>query len=112
LRPVQFQYKKDIDNDNCINYGLIAQEVKFVMPHLVKGGNLDSAQQDVEDALSEEGYMVLNYINLVPVLVKAIQEQQAEIEALKAEKARYAELEAKISVLEEKLKILDNMAEK
>ena len=32
----------------------------------------------------ETEYYAMNYSNLIPVLVKAIQEQQAQIQALKA----------------------------
>ena len=51
--------------------GLIAQEVQKVYPELVK-----------EDA---SGYLSVNYDGLVPVLIEALKEQQAEITALQEE---------------------------
>lgn len=66
MRPVRFKWKKDGRED----IGFIAQEMKPVVPEVVKG---------------EEGRMSIGYAGLVPVLARAIQEQQAEIESLKAE---------------------------
>ncbi|MCK5138186.1 MAG: tail fiber domain-containing protein [Bacteroidales bacterium] len=48
--------------------GLIAQEVQEVYPELVGEDN--------------EGYLTLNYTNLIPALIEAIKEQQIEITAL------------------------------
>jgi hypothetical protein len=50
-------------------FGFIAQKLKEVYPELV--------DQD------KEGYLNIDYIGLIPVLVEAIKEQQAQIEALK-----------------------------
>lgn len=52
-------------------YGFIAQKVKEVYPELV--------DQD------KEGYMNVDYIGLIPVLVEAIKEQQAQIKTLSAQ---------------------------
>jgi hypothetical protein len=65
LRPVKFDY---IENDKH-DIGFIAQEYQTVLP-----------DQVVEGA---DGMLSLNQ-NLVPYLVKAMQEQQAIIESLKA----------------------------
>ncbi len=51
--------------------GLIAQEVEKVFPELI-----------VED---NEGFKAVNYNGMIPVLVQALKEQQAEITNLKAE---------------------------
>lgn len=48
--------------------GLIAQEVQEVYPELV--------------GMDNEGYLTLNYIDLIPVLIEAIKEQQIAIEEL------------------------------
>ena len=52
-------------------YGLIAQEVKEVYPELVR--------------TDEDGYMYVDYIGLVPILVDAINHLQAEVSELKGE---------------------------
>ena len=56
LNPVS--YKKI--NSNQFEYGFIAQEIRKVFPEIV-----------YED---KEGYLHINYISLIPLLVKAIQE--------------------------------------
>ena len=65
LRPVEFDY---IENDKH-DIGFIAQEYQTVLPAQVVEGS--------------DGMLSLNQ-NLVPYLVKAMQEQQAIIESLKA----------------------------
>lgn len=68
LRPVTYIHKEDASGRTQL--GFIAQEVKPIVPEVVEG---------------EEGSMGLSYDRLVPVLVNAIKQQQAQIEALKAE---------------------------
>ncbi len=58
-------------SDNSTHLGLIAQDVKEILPDIVK-----------ED---EDGMLGINYTELIPVLINAIQEQQKQIEALKIE---------------------------
>jgi hypothetical protein len=76
LRPVTWNWKAKLDNGQQL--GLIAQEVEAVLPELV------STEKDAEQTKG------LNYIGLVPVTIKAIQEQQAQIED---QQKRIAELE-------------------
>ena len=69
--PVKdFNYKSD---KNKIRYtGLIAQELKAVLPELVLGS---------------EGSYSIDYVKMVPYLLKAIQDQQKEIVQLKQQAA-------------------------
>ena len=84
LRPVSFRW---IDHpDEGLHYGLIAQEVRQVLPDIVSGDEADGAMLGV------------NYGELVPVLVQAVQEQQAEIET---QAEQIADLEARLSALED-----------
>jgi hypothetical protein len=64
LRPVEFDYIKDDKHD----IGFIAQEYQTVLPAQISEG--------------EDGMLSLNQ-NLVPYLVKAIQELKAEVDSLK-----------------------------
>ncbi|MFC1742077.1 tail fiber domain-containing protein, partial [Nanoarchaeota archaeon] len=64
LRPVSYKMK---NGSNHTLLGLIAQEVEDVIPELVRYGN---------------DHYGLVYDGFTPVLTKAIQEQQAEIESL------------------------------
>ena len=67
LRPVSFNWNSDDDNAST-SMGFIAQEVEGVFPKLVMtDGN---------------GYKELNTIGLVPILTKAVQDQQKEIDLL------------------------------
>ena len=67
LNPVAYNWKSNGESDE----GLIAQEVKDFVPNAVT--------QD------EEGYYQMDYSKLVTPLIKAVQEQQGQIEQLKAE---------------------------
>lgn len=67
LRPVSWQWKDTATTQP--NLGLVAQEVEPILPELVL--------HNVDDKNS----LGLNYMGLIPVLVKGIQQQQAQIEA-------------------------------
>jgi hypothetical protein len=67
LNPVNFEWKESKE----IQDGLIAQEVLKIVPNAVTG--------------SEEDYYQMDYSKLVTPLIKAIQEQQEQIDALQSE---------------------------
>jgi hypothetical protein len=73
LEGVSFEFKKDEYPDNGFpdgrHYGVIAQELEKVLPEAVK-----------EDS---DGSKAVAYAEIIPVLIEAIKEQQAEIEELK-----------------------------
>lgn len=87
LIPVSYRYKAQDESDKP-NLGFIAQQVETVLPNLVK---MDP----------ETGYYYVSYEGVIPVTVKAIQEQQVEIEDLKA---KNQELEARLKRLEALIK--------
>jgi hypothetical protein len=70
LRTVKYTWKKD--KTNKVNLGLIAQDVLKVLPEVV------DIQEDEINTLG------VKYTELVPVLVKAIQELSNELNELKA----------------------------
>ena len=81
LNPVSFKYrKKDEDGnytdetDGDIQYGMIAEDVEKVRPDLCFYDEVDGEQE----------LRGIQYSKLVPVMLKAIQELNAEIAALKA----------------------------
>lgn len=51
------------------HYGVIAQELKEIYPDLV-----------IEDA---SGYLSVNYMELIPILIKSVQELKGQVDALK-----------------------------
>jgi hypothetical protein len=65
--------------DDLKQIGLIAQEVEEVFPGLID----EDKQPDIEDGPEGEVYKSVKYSVLVPMLVKAMQEQQEIIENLK-----------------------------
>jgi len=71
LRGVDFDWKEKRDGVHDI--GVIAQEVKKVIPEVV---------QEVED-LVEDTYLSVDYAKLVPVLIEAIKELKEEIDGLR-----------------------------
>lgn len=80
LRPVEYQlkpdstqyiYKEDAKEMTVNHYGLIAQEVQELFPNIVYD---DGA-----------GYLSINYIELIPVLIKSVQELSTEVAELKAQ---------------------------
>lgn len=75
LRPVTYNIAESMNSTKMkLNQiGLIAQEVREVLPTLVSESN------------DESKLLSLNYISIIPVLVKAIQEQQAQIENQQAQ---------------------------
>ncbi|MEQ9105755.1 MAG: tail fiber domain-containing protein [Rhodothermales bacterium] len=66
-----------------IRYGFVAQEMQVYLPELVTNETLTVLPPD-EDALepSLTETLGINYIELIPILVAIVQDQQAQIEAL------------------------------
>ena len=72
LKPVAYYYNPDRgDHGARLQYGFLAEDVNGVLPRLT--------QMDAEGKPNS-----VDILGMVPVLVKAVQEQQAEIVALKA----------------------------
>jgi hypothetical protein len=76
LKPRKFDWKEGKGQDIKNARGFIAQEFETVLPDMIETWR-DPAPE------GEESYKAIN-ANLIPTLVKAIQEQQAIIESLKA----------------------------
>ncbi|MEJ0053954.1 MAG: tail fiber domain-containing protein [bacterium] len=71
LKPVSYHWKTD-DSSAGLKYGFIAQDVEKIFPELVS-------------ADPTTGYKSLSTGGMMPYVVKALQEQQVEIEDLKAQ---------------------------
>lgn len=82
LRPVSYNWKKapSVKSDEKADgvaygpaeesqtqYGFLAQEVEEILPDVVK--------------TNDDGYKLINYTAIIPMLVKAVQELQATVEA-------------------------------
>jgi hypothetical protein len=75
LRTVNFSWKADETNKE--NLGLIAQDVEVVFPQVIDKSKINENKGD------EIEYLGVRYTEMIPVLVKAIQELKAENDALK-----------------------------
>ena len=85
-----YSFKKDEEHTPKI--GVLAQEVQAVFPELVTEG--------------ADGILSVNYQGLVPVLINAINEQDAKIAALEAQNEQLAIASQKIAALEEMVRFL------
>jgi hypothetical protein len=99
LRPVVYDKKNSIlETDyNRHEIGFIAQEIAKVLPSIVTEG------KDADKTLA------VSYTELIPVLTKAIQEQQAQIEALKAKNEQLETVNKATAQLMERVKQMEQM---
>lgn len=79
LRPVHYKYLESVDPEQRLRNGLIAQEVDNVLPNLVVREDVDRDPKTGEIVRNVSDHLALNYMDLIPVLIKSIQEQQEVI---------------------------------
>ena len=72
INPVEYDWKEKRDKAHDI--GVIAQEIEKIIPEVVK---------EHEDLKTEKEFKTVDYGKMVSVLIKAVQEQQQQIEELK-----------------------------
>ncbi len=82
LKTYDFAWK----TDDSRMYGFMAHELQDVLPYLVTG------QKDAVDSNGNIIPQTLDYSKLTPILVKAIQEQEMQINQLKKEKNELQEM--------------------
>ena len=83
LRPVHYRHKMDND-DEALSNGIIAQELEQALLDCgVEKNSLLMLQHKPNEKENESQYWV-DYTKMIPILIKSIQEQQAQIEELKA----------------------------
>lgn len=85
MEPVSYKWKKG-NADNQL--GFIAQDMEEVIPEVVSHHIMTPEQLTIvktEGREPSEDMYAMNYAKLIPVLVKAIQEQQEQIQVLKIE---------------------------
>lgn len=124
LRPTTYTFDREKYNfmhlDQGLNHGFIAQEVEEIFPELIKQNvhpvSEKPAFSDVEGEImvDENGsevfkYKSVNYVMLIPVLTKAIQEQQVQLEE---EKSRNDALAAELNEIKAQLATLTGSSDK
>ncbi len=88
MNPVSYHWIKD---DGNTHLGFLAQELEQVLPEVVRKPEVNRTTTDGRTPAKGEDLYAVNYSEIIPVLVKAIQEQQNQIR----------DLEQKIKVLEQ-----------
>jgi hypothetical protein len=84
MRPVSYNWTEHPEQGKKL--GLIAQDILTLIPEVVKTFDYQPTEEDPEITDRVElDRLGIYYSNLIPVLIKAIQEQQAEIEKLKSQ---------------------------
>jgi hypothetical protein len=87
LVPIRYRFREGASDPRDRKIGLSAQAVEPLFPELVRRG--------------PDGYLSVAYADLSAVLVRAIQEQQGQIEALRTELAALrAEIAQRLAVLD------------
>jgi hypothetical protein len=86
MRPVKYRWA-NVALGTEVHLGFLAQEMEQIAPEVV-------IHEKEADGVDSYG---MKYVELIPVLTKAIQEQQTQIEALRAENTA---LQAKVTALE------------
>ena len=75
LKPVKFKYNKKLPelkkNDNRFHIGFIAQDLTKIFP-----------MDEFAIVGEKDGYLYVNYHELIPILVMALKEQKVRIEEL------------------------------
>ncbi|MBK7212375.1 MAG: tail fiber domain-containing protein [Bacteroidales bacterium] len=90
LKPVSFEWKNDANRIGTgRNLGFVAQELEKVIPDAVvhsvaSAEEIRNAAEAGKGEIEKDSYGV-KYAEIIPVLVKAIQDQQAQIEKLQSE---------------------------
>jgi hypothetical protein len=99
LNPVEYEKKNTIQDSVYDRHeiGFIAQEVAKVLPSLVTEG------KDTNKTLA------VSYTELIPVLTKAIQELNTQVETLKSENNELKESKAVTAQLIERVKQMEQM---
>ncbi|MCF2491454.1 tail fiber domain-containing protein [Dyadobacter sp. CY347] len=101
LKPVSYEKKEAINNSeyNKKEIGFIAQEVQKILPQLVTEG------KDADKTLA------LDYNSLIPVLTRAIQEQQQLIEAQSTKlQSQARKLDTQSALLDTQSALLDTQS--
>jgi len=88
LQPKTYAFDKSQTTMNLPEgeqFGFLAQDLQEVFPNLVhKQKHIENPTEKKEDIITKE-YNSVDYMSLIPVLTKALQEQQVMIEELKKE---------------------------
>jgi hypothetical protein len=86
LKPKSFRFRTEDKENAKMNLpegnhvGLIAEDLQEVFPELVRPVTV--TDEDKDKTIATRTILAVNYVELIPVLIKAIQEQQQQIAEL------------------------------
>lgn len=112
LNPVTYNFDlqkyPNMGLNEEMEYGFIAQEVREVLPEIVRDKNLNTnatseikLKQSIEN--NNEQFVVMDYTRIIPILTKAVKEQQSIIDT---QNTKIQDLETKLLLLESKVNTL------
>ena len=84
IKPKEYRFKK-IDGYTLPTgkqVGMIAQELEKEFPELIKHSKVLKNPNDNTTSNDNEEYLMVNYVDLIPYIIKGIQEQQILIDSL------------------------------
>ncbi len=110
LRPVSYFWKEGRPGDSR-RIGFIAQDLQTVLPEVVRDREwVATDAEGIHGAWKPTERLGVAYSEIMPVAVAAIQEQQVQIEALKAEnESLRAQLQQKTAGMEARLSALEQL---
>jgi hypothetical protein len=101
LKPKEYEYKHDgtyklMNLPEGKRFGLIAEDVEEVLPGLVKATEFNQKQSNGEQTPASEKveFKALNYTELIPIIIKGMQEQA---ELIKQQQLQIDDLKAQVS---------------
>lgn len=76
LNPVTYTYIESHNPDSRRRTGFVAQEVQKVFPSVVIDEDVDIDVISKKSVRTKSEFLAMNYVELIPIAIKAIQEQQ------------------------------------
>jgi len=100
ITPISYQWKES--NNGETKLGFSAQDLQQILPEVVKTNDVEISEKDGSIHFKPNKTLGVYYSDIIPVTVKAIQEQQLQIEALKKENKKLEDRLAAIEVILQK----------
>lgn len=97
LKPVSFKWKNPNIDNHSVHLGFVAQDLQEVVPEVVVDSQWSNASEGAPRVWEKAPLLGVNYAEVIPILVKSIQEQQALISA---QQAQLLQLQQRIEQLE------------
>lgn len=94
MHAVKFNWKGSTDKTKIDKLGIIAQEMQKIVPEVVRDYEYQVNESTGERTKVPAANLGVMYSDLIPVLIKAIQEQQVQIDKLQEKLAAFENMNA------------------